>query len=408
MPAATEHRLQLYRQQARFVQDAARYSALVGGIGSGKSMAGAAKALVQEMGGPGLGLVVAPTFSMLRDASWRTALEVWAPAIAEVYRAEMRIVLRTGAEALFRSADNPDRLRGPNCRWCWVDEGAQCDAATWPVVIGRLREGGYAGRAWVTTTPVGFNWVHDVFVTQANADTALYHARTADNPFVDPAFVQALQAQYPSEFARQELDGEFIVLGGGLLRREWFRVVEAAPEGLAWCRYWDLATSTRTAADFTASVRAARGEDGTLYLADGIHLKAEWPDVRRTILQTLALEPGVAVGIEQAGYQLAAVQDLLREPATFGRTVLGVTVDRDKLSRAQPWIARAEAGKVALVRGAWVGDFLSEAAAFPQGGHDDFIDATSGAVALAVELATPPAEPEYVTVDFYTPIGDDY
>ena len=43
---------------------------------------------------------------------------------------------------------------------------------------------------------------------------------------------------------------------------------------------------------------------------------------------------------------------------------------------------RAEQGKVALVRGAWVPDFLSESEAFPQGGHDDQVDAVSVAVAL--------------------------
>src|SRR5262249_146220 len=241
------------------------------------------------------------------------------------------------------------------------------------------REGGHAGQAWVTSTPAGFNWLYDTFVTQPSADTALYRASTAANPFVDPAFVAALRAQYPSQFARQELEGEVVTLGAGLIRREWFRVVEGAPRGLRWSRFWDLATSTRETADYTASVRAAFAGDGTLYLADMVHGRWEWPDARRLLLQQLALAPDVAVGIGQAGYELAAVQDVLREGATYGRQVRGVPVDRDKLARAQPWIARAEAGKVALVRGAWVPAFLAEAEAFPEGGHDDQVDAVSGA-----------------------------
>jgi predicted phage terminase large subunit-like protein len=52
------------------------------------------------------------------------------------------------------------------------------------------------------------------------------------------------------------------------------------------------------------------------------------------------------------------------------------------LARAQPWIAKAEQGKVALVRGAWTGDFLAEVEAFPQGAHDDQVDALSGACQL--------------------------
>jgi len=376
-------RLTLSRTQAAFVQDGHRYAAFVAGVGSGKTFAGAAKAFVQEFAGPPtLGLVVSPTYPMLRDATWRTALEVWAPALAAAYKSEMRLVLRTGHEVLFRSADDPDRLRGPNCAWAWMDEAALCPEGTWPVVIGRLRQHGLAGRCWVTTTPAGMNWLYDVFVTNASADTALFRGHTAANPFLEPAFVDALRAQYGSEFARQELAGEFVTLGAGVLKREWFAVVAHAPEGLRWGRYWDLAASTKDAADYTVGVRAALGADGTLYLADLIRGRWEWPDARRIILQTLAAEPGVRVGIEQAGFQLAAVQDVLRDPAALGAAVRAVGVDRDKLARAQPWIARAEAGKVALVRGAWNAEFLAEAEAFPQGRHDDQVDAVSGACQL--------------------------
>src|SRR5205823_8138426 len=99
---------------------------------------------------------------------------------------------------------------------------------------------------------------------------ALYRARTRDNPFVDLAFVEALEQQYPTQFARQELEGEFVTLGAGLVRREWFTIVDRAPDGLTWARYWDLAVSTKATADYTASIRATLASDGTLYLADGL------------------------------------------------------------------------------------------------------------------------------------------
>src|SRR6185436_4676828 len=118
--------LTLSRTQSSFVLDQHRWACFVGGIGSGKSYAGAAKAMVQHLARPGLGLVIAPTYPMLRDATWRTALEVWAPVLVGVVRNEMRMVLRGGAEVLFRSADDPERLRGPNVSWAWIDEGSLC------------------------------------------------------------------------------------------------------------------------------------------------------------------------------------------------------------------------------------------------------------------------------------------
>lgn len=389
VPLAETRRLPLTlsRTQLGFVQDGHRFAALVAGVGSGKTFAGAAKAMIQEFcadAAASLGLVVSPTYPMLRDATWRTALEVWAPIVQAAHKSEMRILLKTGHEVLFRSADEPDRLRGPNCSWAWMDEAALCPDGTWPVVIGRLREHGRAGRCWVTTTPAGLNWLYDVFVVRANDDTALFRGHTQANPFVHAAFVDSLKTQYSSEFARQELAGEFVTLGAGVVRREWFRLVDAPPplEPLKWCRYWDLAASTKESADYTVGCRAALSTDGTVWVADIRRGRWEWPDARRVILDTMAAEPETPVGIEQAGFQLAAVQDVLRDPAAVKTAVRAVTVDRDKLARAQPWIAKAEQGKVALVRGPWLADFLAEVEAFPQGAHDDQVDALSGACQL--------------------------
>src|ERR1044072_3360643 len=95
---APDLQLQLSATQAQFVQDNHQFSAFVAGIGAGKSFAGAAKALVQTLPAGGLGLVVAPTVSLLRHGTWRTCLEVWAPILQRAYRQEMRLQLRTGAE----------------------------------------------------------------------------------------------------------------------------------------------------------------------------------------------------------------------------------------------------------------------------------------------------------------------
>ncbi|MCV4683778.1 hypothetical protein OFB94_29265, partial [Escherichia coli] len=45
------------------------------------------------------------------------------------------------------------------------------------------------------------------------------------------------------------------------------------------------------------------------------------------------------------------------------------------------WTARAEAGKVVLVAGDWIEDFLDEVCRFPRGRFDDQVDAVSLAVA---------------------------
>ncbi|MDP9331673.1 MAG: hypothetical protein M3P11_13700, partial [Actinomycetota bacterium] len=46
---------------------------------------------------------------------------------------------------------------------------------------------------------------------------------------------------------------------------------------------------------------------------------------------------------------------------------------------AQPVAARCEAGDVRICRGTWNTAFLDELTAFPMSGHDDQVDALSGA-----------------------------
>lgn len=226
-------RILLSATQAAFVADPHRFCLFLGGVGGGKSYAGAVKALrrFETVGRRELGVVIAPTYPILRDATLRTALDVWGDAVDRVIASEMRVVLRTGDEALFRSADEPDRLRGPNASWAWIDEAALCHPDTWPIAIGRLRQHGDLGVAWLTTTPKGMNWVYETFVVGATDETAVHRAATWANPFVDPAFAASLRSQYAGEFARQEIEAEFIAdAAGALLEYRW---LDAAGAGRA-------------------------------------------------------------------------------------------------------------------------------------------------------------------------------
>jgi predicted phage terminase large subunit-like protein len=69
----------------------------------------------------------------------------------------------------------------------------------------------------------------------------------------------------------------------------------------------------------------------------------------------------------------------------FSRIVLpgyafqGVPSTGDKVSRARAVMAAAKAGNVKLVRGRWNASFLDELSMFPNGKHDDQVDALSGA-----------------------------
>jgi PBSX family phage terminase large subunit len=197
----------LYPVQHDFVTCSDRFTAFVGGIGSGKSFAGAVKGLV-HCDKPSLGLVVAPTYPMLRDATIRSYQEVAGDAFRAYTRGDS--IARIGkAEILFRSADKPDRLRGPNINWAHIDEAGLCPNDTWDIIIGRLRADGKAGDCWATSTPKGHNWLY-----AKSSQMTLFRSRTRDNPYLSVEFIESLEESYTGGFARQELEGEFVSFEG--------------------------------------------------------------------------------------------------------------------------------------------------------------------------------------------------
>lgn len=275
------------------------------------------------------------------------------------------------------------------------------DGRTAPVRVRAATNPGGVGHEWVKARfitplrPFEVGWfarINDVDTpVERGAPGALSRvfipATVKDNPQLmqcDPAYVERLKG-LPLIERERLLNGNWdITPNGNVFRMEWFKTVAEAPPGLRWVRYWDLATSVRALAHYTASARCALGPDGMLYVADMVRGRWEWPDVRRKIIETAQGEPGTRMGIEKAGFQLAAIQELRREPALAGTALVEVTPHGDKLGRALAWSSRAEAGRLALVRGAWVPEFIMECVSFSGDGttYDDQVDAVSGCVQM--------------------------
>jgi phage terminase large subunit-like protein len=233
--------LEFYPKQRQFVDAPEHEVAFVGGIGSGKSIAGCARALraakgqvgdSQPLPVPNLGVITAPTYPMLRDATLRAFMQVAGPTVEFFNKAEGVMRLTNGSEILFRSTEYPDRLRGPSIAWWFGDEAAMYDALVWGIMMGRLRQFGQRGYAWIATTPRGRNWVWRLFVQDVKEGRRMFKAISADNVYLSPEIIEAWQQTYVGDFAKQELGGEFIAFEGLIypeFRRE-AHVQQTAPE----------------------------------------------------------------------------------------------------------------------------------------------------------------------------------
>lgn len=168
--------------------------------------------------------------------------------------------------------------------------------------------------------------------------------------------------------------------GGGLFKTEALAVLDYEPECVRTVRFWDLAITAKKSADYTAGVKLGEMQDGTFVVLDVYRAQAEFPDVQERIIQTAHID-GKATPIfiegEKAG--IIALAELLRDPRMYPYSVQKITPQGDKYSRALPFAARVEAGRVKLARGAWNRAYIDELAAFPMADHDDQVDASSGA-----------------------------
>ena len=184
---------------------------------------------------------------------------------------------------------------------------------------------------------------------------------------------------------------------GGMMKRDDFKIIDAAdvPKGGVIVRGWDLAaTDAREAnaknASWTVGLRL-RYVKRKIYVEDVIRFRGS-PHKVRTKMRTAADQDGRIVIIDfppdpgQAGK--AKAQDIA---ADFpDRRAYYSPESGDKTVRAEAPAAQVEAGNVYLVRGAWNGLFLDEAAAFPGSTFKDQIDALSRAYHRAVRA---PARP---------------
>ena len=170
---------------------------------------------------------------------------------------------------------------------------------------------------------------------------------------------------------------------GGIFKRSWFKTVTTIPDMVHVVRYWDLAMSSKETADNTAGVKIGQGTDGHYYILDVVTFQAEWGDVVPRIAD-VAIADGatVMIGVEEAGFMSRAIQELNQDYRLRGHAVFGYAVDRDKVTRALPFAARCAADVVHVVRAHWTDAYLDEMCSFPNGAHDDRVDASSGAWAM--------------------------
>lgn len=164
---------------------------------------------------------VAPTYKV-SEVGWRLIrrLALQIPG-ADIQKVARTITLPNGGEVAVRSADNPDSLRGEGLDFVVFDECAFIQEEAWTEAV-RPALSDRKGRALFISTPKGNNWFWRLWqrcIDDHDAEWRGWQLPTSDNPYIDPAEIEAARRGLPERIFAQEYLAQFLDDAGGVFRR---------------------------------------------------------------------------------------------------------------------------------------------------------------------------------------------
>lgn len=214
-------------------------------------------------------------------------------------------------------------------------------------------------------------------------------ALLTDNPTLtsaDPDYEANLRA-LPSHERERLLRGNWNARAkaGSFFKREWFPIVDEAPECEASAWYWDRASTEvhegNADPDWTVGLHLGKVGPRKYCVLEVVRLRGSPEKVQRAIKNSADRTPDADVCLAQDPGQ-AGVSDVGNLIAMLaGSAVRAIPETKAKDVRARPASAAAERGDISIVRAPWNNAFFSELEGFPQPkgkGHDDQVDALSG------------------------------
>lgn len=245
------------------------------------------------------------------------------------------------------------------------------------LIMQRLHEEDLAG--WLLDGGNGEEWEHLCLPAIREDGSALWPEKhnIDDLRRMEYAAPYTFAGQYQQRPAPAE---------GGIFKPAAIQTIDAMPVGVKWVRGWDLASTIPQKGsmdpDYTAGALLGRTLDGRFVIGDMEEMQVG-PDQRDQAMVNIAQRDGVGtrISIPQDPGQAGKTQVLYLTRRLAGHMVKSSPESGDKVTRAEPFAAQVNVGNVSMVRGAWNKRLVEQMRNFPNGKHDDQIDALSRAFA---------------------------
>jgi hypothetical protein len=211
-----------HEKQGIVMDSPARFRILSAGRRFGKSYLAAAEAIKFGLKNSEQTIwCVAPVFSQTKRL-WRAILKLLPyKLIKNINRSELCLELINRSIIWFKSADNPDSLRGEGINFLIMDEAAIIKREAWEAAL-RPALSDTQGQALFISTPKSFNWFHELFsrgqLPEEKDNFESWQFPTADSPFVEASEIEEAKRTLPQIVFRQEFLAEFLDLAGSVFR----------------------------------------------------------------------------------------------------------------------------------------------------------------------------------------------
>ena len=171
---------------------------------------------------------------------------------------------------------------------------------------------------------------------------------------------------------------------GAIFLREWWRQYNEKPQQLGddmeeIVMSWDLSFKDAKDSDYVVGQVWGRLK-ADRYLLDQVRARMDFPATLKAVWALKSRWPEARkIYIEDAANGPAVIASLKREI----QGLIPVNPEGGKVARANAVTGQIESGNVYLpppVCAPWIGDFIEECSAFPNGAHDDQVDAMTQAL----------------------------
>ncbi len=209
-------------------------SAMIGGYGSGKTIAGSYKAfknLIKHRGKRGfIGNIKS---SILK----KTTLDEFYKRLDEnninyTERTKQKRIITDLGEVSFETYNNYEEIVGENFAWAWLDEldVSRYSDKVWEKIISRMR-GARDIELFATTTPEGFSTSYRIFSENSKdrmKNAQYIRADSRQNPFLPQMYIENMMDLYTKEFLEAYLKGRWVNLNTGKVYKNFTRAKNVA------------------------------------------------------------------------------------------------------------------------------------------------------------------------------------